>query len=65
MLVLTHSRSMAHRLGRDKSGRSTTEFVYLSVFIVVVAAVGVTVFGNSLGDFFHGFQLTQRGITLN
>ncbi len=65
MLVLTQTRSMAHRLGRDQSGRSPTEIVYLSVFFAVVAAVGVTVFGDSLGDFFHGFQLTQRGITLN
>ena len=65
MLVFIQSRSMAHRLGRDKSGRSSTEFVYLSVFFVVVAAVGVTVFGSSVGDFFYGFQLTQRGITFN
>ena len=65
MHVLTQTRSMAHRLGRDKSGRSPTEIVYLSVFIVLVAVVSMTVFGDSLGDFFHGFQLTQRGITFN
>ena len=65
MLVLTKSRAMAHRLRRDKSGRSSTEIVYLSVFIVVAAVVGVTVLGDGLGEFFHGFQLTQRGITFN
>ena len=58
MLVLTKSRAMAHRLGRDKSGRSSTEIVYLSVFIVVAAVVGVMVLGDSLGEFFHGFQIT-------
>ena len=65
MLVLTQSRSMAHRLEKDKSGQSSTQFVYLSVFIVGVAVLGVIVLGDSLGDFFHGFQLTQSGITFN
>ncbi len=63
MFALTQLRTMAPRLGKDKSGYSSTELVYLSVSIVVVAAIGAAIFGDSVGDFFNGFRLTKDGIT--
>ena len=63
MLARIQLRTMAHRLGKDKFGKSATELVYLGVFIVFVAAVSMLLLNDSLQDFFYGFSLTQAGIT--
>jgi Flp pilus assembly pilin Flp len=52
MYALKYLQSLALYLRKDKSGAVATEYAFLIAFIAIVAALGMTLLGTELSNFF-------------
>jgi Flp pilus assembly pilin Flp len=66
MNVIIHLSLLLRHFATGKSGAVATEYAFLIAFIAIVAAVGMTVLGDSLSAFFNdigeAFQNTGAAI---
>ncbi len=60
MFALTYLQTLALRLRKDQSGAVATEYAFLSAFIAIVAALGMTLLGTNLSVFFNDIGLALQ-----